>query len=77
MEPYRHKFEDKNYCLAHSIRIVGWGKTTKNRSYWIVANSYGEKWGDRGFFHLDFDHDNTYKEKPVGKEIVYAGIPKL
>lgn len=77
MEPYikdEKKYEEGyGSCSGHSIRIVGWGKKN-NKSYWIAANSWGDKWGDRGFFHLDFNHDSKLKK---GKEIVFAGIPEL
>jgi len=40
-------WEDMN----HSVVIVGWGKDEKSDSrYWIVRNSYGQKWGMNGDF---------------------------
>lgn len=40
-------------ALDHTIFIIGWGidKDT-NENYWIVRNSYGDKWGMRGDFHV-------------------------
>jgi C1A family cysteine protease len=43
----------------HSVRIVGWGKSVNTRTqqeegYWIAANSWGEGWGERGYFHIRF-----------------------
>lgn len=39
--------------LNHSVVIFGWGvdPETKQR-YWIVRNSYGSTWGDKGDFLL-------------------------
>ena len=35
----------------HSTTIVGWGK--KNQiNYWILANSWGEKWGENGYLRI-------------------------
>jgi len=35
----------------HVISIVGWGYDGK-RQYWIVRNSWGEFWGELGFFRI-------------------------
>jgi hypothetical protein len=37
--------------MNHSVVIVGWGEDKKtDTKYWIVRNSYGEKWGMEGDF---------------------------
>jgi hypothetical protein len=37
--------------MNHSVVIVGWGVNKKDDAkYWIVRNSYGEKWGMNGDF---------------------------
>lgn len=37
--------------MNHSVVIVGWGEDKKtDTKYWIVRNSYGEKWGMDGDF---------------------------
>ena len=37
--------------MNHSVVIVGWSKDPKtNTRYWIVRNSYGQKWGMNGDF---------------------------
>jgi len=37
--------------LLHSVAIVGYDR---NQGFWIVANSYGEKWGENGFGRVAF-----------------------
>lgn len=37
--------------LNHSVVIIGWGTDEQNgQKYWIVRNSYGSQWGDKGEF---------------------------
>lgn len=33
---------------GHSLRGIGWGHDTDGSLYWIVHNSFGELWGDKG-----------------------------
>ena len=38
--------------INHAINICGWGKTVqngKNVDYWIIQNSWGSSWGNKGF----------------------------
>jgi cathepsin B len=34
---------------GHAVKIIGWGE-----SYWVVANSWGPSWGEKGFFNIAF-----------------------
>jgi len=36
---------------GHAIKILGWG-VEEGTPYWLVANSWNEDWGDKGFFKI-------------------------
>ena len=36
---------------GHAVVIIGWGEENDN-PYWIVQNSWGNKWGENGFFRI-------------------------
>ena len=55
--------ETPSYEINHIVSIVGWGETepvadpatgkpAEAIKYWIVRNSWGEYWGEMGFFRL-------------------------
>jgi len=47
-------FEDPiNKEINHVVEVVGWGVDDKtNTKFWIVRNSWGEYWGELGFFRV-------------------------
>lgn len=56
---------------GHAVKIVGWG-VEDGTPYWLVANSWNEDWGDKGFFRIKRGHN----ECGIESQIV-AGIPEL
>lgn len=60
-----------SYLGGHAIRILGWG-TENGTPYWLVANSWNEDWGDKGFFKIARGTDECGIEDGV-----VAGLPKL
>jgi len=40
-----------NYLSNHAIKIIGWGEHDGVK-YWIIANTWNETWGEKGFFNM-------------------------
>jgi hypothetical protein len=66
---YQHK--TGSALGGHAIKIVGWG-VESGTPYWLVANSWNEDWGDKGFFKIK----RGSNECGIEGQIV-AGIPNI
>ena len=40
--------------VNHAVTMVGFGTTNNEDYYWIVKNSWGGDWGERGYFRIKF-----------------------
>jgi cathepsin X len=46
------KDETGEMQIRHVVELVGWGTTPKGEKYWIGRNSWGNYWGENGFFRI-------------------------
>uniref|UniRef100_T1DIB0 Putative cathepsin b-like thiol protease n=1 Tax=Psorophora albipes TaxID=869069 RepID=T1DIB0_9DIPT len=54
---------------GHAIEIIGWGIENGNK-YWLCKNSWGNDWGEHGFFRI------VRGENHLGiEEDVHGGLP--
>jgi len=65
---YQHKSGDE--LGGHAVRMLGWG-VEDGTKYWLMANSWNEGWGDKGFFKILRGQDECGIEGSI-----VAGIPK-
>eukprot|EP00931_Biecheleriopsis_adriatica_P034529 TRINITY_DN19921_c0_g1_i1.p1 TRINITY_DN19921_c0_g1~~TRINITY_DN19921_c0_g1_i1.p1 ORF type:complete len:401 (+),score=66.97 TRINITY_DN19921_c0_g1_i1:69-1271(+) len=59
-------FNDKNFkcstgdwdtCVDHDIIVAGWGHED-GTPYWLIQNSWGEWWGEGGYFRIIMGENN-------------------
>ena len=49
--------EDPNKIVLHMVLIVGWDDT-KDGGAWLIKNSYGATWGEKGFGWIKYGSNN-------------------
>jgi papain like protease len=74
----------ENLLGGHAIGVVGWGyedgvlvdkdRVQDNVPYWVCRNSWGTRWGDKGYFKIAM---YPYNRKVQFIKQVYIGYQKL
>jgi len=56
--------------VDHAVLAVGWG-VENGQKYWRIQNSWGEDWGEDGFFRMVRDENDSGVESiPEAAEVV-------
>lgn len=65
-------FGTKDNTLDHGVQAVGYAA-----GYWIVRNSWGEGWGEKGYIRLSrAADDQTFVDKHPADGVACAPVPK-
>lgn len=63
--------QNSAFVGGHAIDVIGWGEDERG-GYWIIKNSWGPDWGDKGYFK------QRMGVPQFGLEVdAHSGIPKL
>lgn len=66
-------FSAKDIAGGHAITIIGWGKE-KDIDFWIIKNSWGDQWGDKGYCKIAMWPHNKFMQIEVKKDNIINGV---
>ena len=67
--PAPHTQDSEIMAINHAVVVTGWGEQMvkgRNMKYWILKNSFGEQWGEGGYFKLERG-DHTLDARGSGR----------
>lgn len=57
----------------HAVNLVGWGyDSTLKQNYWLIRNSWGSTWGEKGYIRVATTAAGTYnKDETFAVQLAY------
>jgi len=60
--------------LNHAVTIIGYGISEEGMKYWLVKNSYGESWGEKGYMRVLRESGDIGGQCGIAKHALYPTI---
>lgn len=62
--------------MDHAVALVGYGVTSQGKRYYIIKNSWGLRWGNKGFMNISADMCSTFFNPGWVTSVTMDGISK-
>ena len=69
---YSADFAKYVYAGGHVVKVIGWGEEL-GRKYWIIENTWGEDWGEKGTGRIEIQGKDDLHISQIALAVVVEG----